>query len=111
MTIAAGDLDQRITLQQRVSAAGTYGDDVGAWADVCTVWAAYKPMGATLRLAAATAQRTSDSIFVIRHRDLPSGTLRLMWRGEPYAVDAVLPLDGNRWALQLQATKGVRDGR
>ena len=42
--ITAGQLDQRITLQQRSAGADVLGQPSGAWADVASVWAKARPL-------------------------------------------------------------------
>lgn len=39
MDLRAGELDQRITIQQPVSTQDVYGQAVNTWSDLCSVWA------------------------------------------------------------------------
>lgn len=118
MAIAAGKLNQRITLQQRAAGTDQLGQANGAWADLAvapTVWARAEPLRGREFFAAGQQQRELTARFVIRYRsDIATAAepLRLLWRGVPYdVVSPAIDRDGSREELELMCATGVRDGR
>lgn len=110
-SLGAGDLDQRVTLQARATAPSGFGQNVAAWADVATVWAKATPKaGGESPEAGRKAQRTEVD-FVIRWRAGVTPGMRVMWRGVPHDVSAVLDVDAARTWLLIEATSGLGDGR
>lgn len=108
---SAGEFDQRVALQSLTSAQSSMGDEAGVWSTNATVWARVEPLRGMAYFAAGQAQRTSDHRITIRWRSGVSAGMRLLWRGEPYAIDAALDVGGKKERLELMCTKGVRDGR
>lgn len=111
MTRPAGDFDQRVVLQSLTSSQSAMGDEAGAWSTITTVWARVEPLRGMAYFAAGQAQRTSDHRIIIRWRSDVAAGMRLLWRGEPYAIDAALDINAKKTELELMCTKGVRDGR
>lgn len=112
MSLAAGLLDQRITLQQRVDSVNGFGENVPTWSDVATVWASADPKRGREFFAAAQQQAESPVMFRIRWRDDVHERMRVLWRGRPMEI-AAPPVEpyGGREALELYCVAGVRDGR
>lgn len=110
-SLGAGDLDQRITLQARGSAQGSFGQNVAPWADVATVWAQAAPQGGGQTSEAARKAQRADVQFVIRWRAGVHAGMRVIWRGLPHDVSAVLDVGGARTWLLIEATQGLGDGR
>lgn len=110
--LLAGQLDQRITLQRRVSNVDGAGQDVYTWTPLAEVWARAQPLRGKEYFAASQTQATVDVRFVIRWRDDIDETMRVLWRGEPHAIVSP-PIDpeGHRESLELMCVKGVGDGR
>lgn len=113
--MTAGRLDQRITLQQRVAAVDAAGQDNYTWAPLAAlaeVWASAEPIRGREFFAASGEQAAVDVRFTIRWRGDLDGTMRLVWRGRPYALMAE-PIDvqGRREWLELMCVTGVGDGR
>lgn len=109
----AGQLNQRIQLQQRAAAVNGLGEASGAWADLGTpLWAKAEPLTGRDYLAAGAMQQPVDTRFVIR--SLAGGvtpSLRLVWQGQPYDINSALPVDGGIEWIEIMATSGVKDGR
>lgn len=110
-TMQAGDLNQRITLQQRNVSIDALGEEVGAWADVAIVWASVKPSRGREYFAAGQMQDPQDVRIRIRHRAGVTELMRAVWRGVPHGINAVIDADGAGVMLELMCTKGLRDGR
>ena len=108
---SAGDLDQRITLQQRSTALDALGQATESWVDVATVWASAQPLRGREFFAAGAMQSEASVRFRIRHRAGVTGAMRVLWRGVAHALVAEpIDVDGGRHTLELMAAAGVRDG-
>ena len=112
--LAAGELNERVTLQQRdTTSQNSLGENVAAWVDVGTSIAAkVEPISGREYFAAAQMQSTIDVRFTIRHRAGVLPTMRVMWRGNAYDIVGE-PIDPNarREWLELMTVHGKRDGR
>ena len=110
--LAAGDLRERVTLQQRAETLDSIGENTGAWSDLVTVWASAEPLSGREYFAQGQQQQTIDVRFRIRYRSDVTGLLRVVWRGEPHdIVGPPINVDGRREYLELMTVKGKRDGR
>ena len=110
----AGQLNQRIQLQQRSAAVDRLDESTGTWLDVGTpIWAKVEPLSGRDYLAAGALQQPVDTRFVIRWRSATviTPSQRLIWAGQPYDIISALPVDGGREWIQIMAVTGVRDGR
>lgn len=108
--LKAGDLDQRITLQIRSIVKDAYGQDTITWVDVATVWAQCQALRGREFFAAAQVQQEQTVKVRIRYRSDVTPTWRLLWRGHPYDITAVIPV-GRNDLLEIMCTAGVKDGR
>ena len=111
MRLNAGELDQRVTLQQRAAGVDALGQDSATWADVATVWAKAEPLRGREFFAAGQAHSEVSVRFRIRYRTGVLPTMRALWRGVPHDVVAVLEPHGDKVSLELMCSTGARDGR
>lgn len=110
--LAAGELNQRVTLQARAAGQDVLGRPSGAWQDQFTVWAKAEPIRGREFFAQGQMQAEVTVRFVIRYRADVHERLRVVWRGEPYEiVSPPIDTDGAREVLELMCSHGVRDGR
>lgn len=109
--VAAGQLDQRITLQQRAAGQDSRGQESTTWSDVATVWASAQPLRGREFFAAAQVQAEATVRFRIRYRDGVVPTMRVLWRSQPYDINSVIDVDGGKHTLELMCLEGGRDGR
>jgi len=108
----AGNLNQRITLQQRAATQDGLGQAAGVWQDVATVWGRAQPLRGREFFAAGQTQAAAEVKFTIRYRAGLLPSMRVLWRGQPH--DMVAPpieVEGGREYLELMCATGVRDGR
>jgi SPP1 family predicted phage head-tail adaptor len=112
MSVNAGRLDQRITLQEPVQTRQPSGEVIKSWADVATVWASADPKRGAEYFAALQMQAEGPVMFRIRWRSGVLSTWRVVWRGANYDI-ASPPVDayGMKESLDLYCVTGVRDGR
>ena len=92
---SAGQLNQRVQLQQRAGTADGLGEAAAAWVNVGTpLWAKVEPLTGREYLAAGALQQAVDTRFVIRHRAGVTPSMRLVWQGRPYDIVSAEPTDG-----------------
>ncbi len=109
-TIAAGQLDQRLTLQSRAAGSDARGQASGAWTDVATVWGRARPLRSRELFAAGQVNNVSDVEFTTRWRADVRATWRVLWRGVPHDITGEpIDVDGQQSWLQMLASTGVRD--
>lgn len=107
----AGQLNQRVILQQRANGVDAAGQPSTTWQDVATVWAKVQPLRGRDFLAAAQAQATFDARVHIRWRAGVVATMRLMWGTQPLEiVGEPINVDGRNREIELMCTHGVRAG-
>lgn len=108
----AGQLNQRITIQQRASSVDALGQESTSWSDLATVWARARPTSGRDMFAAGREQATIDVQFSIRYRtDVNPDTCRVLWNSVPYdIVGRPANVRGANVELELNCTAGVRDG-
>ena len=111
--INAGDLDQQITLQQRVAdTRDAHGQANGAWADVATVWARADTRQGGDSFAAGQEHATMQVTFRIRYRTDVHERMRVLWRGQVHElVGRPVNVKGADVALDLPCVAGTGDGR
>lgn len=110
--LAAGDLRERVTLQQRAETLDSIGENTAGWVDLVTVWANAEPLSGREYFAAGQQQQVVDVRFRIRYRSDVTGLMRVVWRGEPHDIlGPPINVGGRREYLELMAMKGSRDGR
>lgn len=103
----AGDLDRRVTIQQRTLATNEYGEAVETWSPVATVWAQVQPLRGQERFAAQQHDARVDTRFRLRWRTgIGPATHRLQHGDDVYEITAVLEI-GRREGLEILATAHV----
>lgn len=88
--IAAGKLDQRVTLQSAAAGQDAAGQPNGAWADVATVWAAVKDISGREYIAAGGVQNEAQTRIFIRRRNDVVPAMRVLHGAVAYNIEAVL---------------------
>lgn len=109
---SAGQLNQRVQLQQR--GAGTSGlrEANGSWVnDGPEVWAQVTFLAGREAIANGAAVQTADARIVIRYRDGVTPSKRLLHKGRPFDIVSADPVGGGIEWIEILAVHGVRDGR
>lgn len=112
--INAGEMDQRITLQQRASESKDgQGQANAAWVSVFTdIAARADTRPGQDAFAAGMEHPTQPVTFRIRFRLGVHSRMRVLWRGRVYElVGQPINVRGANVALDLQCVAGVKDGR
>lgn len=103
----AGALREPITIQRKVSVSDGMGGQAISWTDLATVRAHVKPLSGREALQAMQLQASITHRIYMRYRAdlLPSD--RLVMRGQPLQIRAILNMEmRNQW-LEVSADSGV----
>jgi SPP1 family predicted phage head-tail adaptor len=111
MPLNAGQLDRRITIQQRAAGVDARGQPNGAWTDVATVWAMPMPRAGREYFAAGQLQAEGGMAWRIRNRSGITAAMRIVEGAEAWEISAPPMPSPNREWLDLYCLQGVRDGR
>lgn len=103
----AGQLKNRITIQQKVNGKDALGQTVDQWVDVCTVRAEIRDMSGKEYQSSQAEQVQTDCKILIRYRKDITADMRVLCNGTYYDIKAVLE-DVKRTRLELPCQKGVR---
>lgn len=106
----AGELDQRVTIQNKSVTRATNGEEVVTWVDVATVWAKVAQIRGREFFAAAQMQDAVDLRVNIRYRSDVTREMRLLWRGNPLDIVGVIE-NGRKEALELMCISGIRNAQ
>ncbi len=110
--ITAGDLDQRITIQNKSVTRNAIGEEVVTWADLVTVWAHVMPLRGAAFHAANQDQHTVDARFFIRTRTGLDESMRIQWKTIPHDITNIIPGTGEYLGMiEVTTVNGVKDGR
>lgn len=101
MSLEAGRLDKRVTLQAHGITQDANGTPVEGWSDVATVWAAVEPLSGREFFAAAQVQAEQMQRITIRYRTGVTTAMRVAWAGRLFDITAVIDWRERHEALQL----------
>lgn len=111
-SLAAGNLDQVITIQQRPPGQNARGQALESWVPVlANIYAQAEPVRGREFFAAGQMQSEVTVVFRIRYRSNITTAMRVVWRGQPHDIVAVIDPHGQRQMLELMCVSGTRDGR
>lgn len=107
MTLVAGRLRDRVTIQSRSVTRDAYGAEVVTWSTLATVWGSVEAISGREYLATvggADALRATRTIrVVIRYREDVAPTMRVVHETRTLDVDAVLARGNDEW-LELMCS-------
>lgn len=108
----AGTLRHKVTIQKPVS---TQNPNTGAqtitWQEVAQVWASVEPLSVREFIAAKAGQSEVGARIVMRYRSGIDATMRILYRGQIYNIEGVLPdPKSGREYITLPVSMGVNDG-
>lgn len=89
MSLDAGKLDKRISFERPSDAVDKYGDPIGGWDLVTTVWAAIRPMGVSERLSALQMQSGQTHVVTVRYSQALAGARgewRILFKGRVFKI-------------------------
>lgn len=116
MSLKAGDLQHRVTIQQVTRTQdGTTGEMTDTWADWpeegAKHWARIEPLSAKDFIAAQAAQSEVTARITLRYRSGLSPTMRIVHRSKTYKIAGILPdKESGLEYVTLPVSEGVSDG-
>lgn len=111
MTLAAGRLNKRVTVQQQVTTTDTEGLSDTNWADVATVSAAIEPLSVRELLTAQQIQSNVSVRITVRWRPGWSAPMRIVHGPTIYNIAGVLPdAQSGVEYVTLPASTGLNSG-
>lgn len=108
--LRAGDLNRRITIQQRSSTPDSYGQQSGAWTDVVTCWAGIEPLTGRELLAAQAVNTENTHQVKLRYRTGITAAMRVVYQGRLFNILSVIDPDTAHVALHLLCSEGLTQG-
>jgi SPP1 family predicted phage head-tail adaptor len=101
--IRAGELRDRVTIQQpTTTSGGAWGPQPG-WSDLTTVWAKVLRVAASERSVQDGVQSVVSHRITMRYRPDLTSKHRLVYRGRPLDIVGVNDPDGRRHELLIEA--------
>lgn len=102
MTIYAGRLNERVTVQRPTEARNMLGEATLGWEDVAVVWASVEGMSSRDVLQAMQANVVATHRIRIRALAGVNHECRIIWRGRTMEVASVVDRD-HRTVLEMLA--------
>jgi len=112
VTLAAGKLNRRITIQRRQTGTDAAGQPLQGWEDVVVVWSQLAGDNglATIRASGDLPAPIKRYSFRIRYRDGLDEGMRVIYAGAPFDIKAVrMDFAGREWT-DLVCELGGNDG-
>lgn len=115
MTLSAGTLRKRITLQQQSTSLDTYGQQTVTWTDVATVWASLEPSVGRELVAAQAVSLDQPTTITIRWQPAFANpkavaAMRVVYNGRIFNIHSVENEAERNTLLTLLASEGLNDG-
>lgn len=108
MRVQAGQLNRRVSVQQKVVTRDAFGGEAITWQTVADVWAAQMPVRGREYVALRAAGAEITTRFVIRYRSGITPAMRVVDEaGAQYNVVEVINPDDARQFLELMASAEV----
>lgn len=89
----AGELRERITIQQKTITRDEFGGEVATWSTLATVWAKVVAMSGSESISQAAGVMTVAYQITLRARDDVDASMRVSYEGLTLEIQAVLDSD------------------
>lgn len=103
----AGQLRQRVTIQEKSVTRNSYGEEVITWSDVATVWASVEPLSGREFLDAQRAGAEVTTRIRIRYRSGIAPEMRVTYGDHVYDIKAVIDVEERHREIQLMCREVV----
>ena len=110
MSVFAGQLQHRVTLQQRATTLDAAGQQALTWSDVATVWADIRYVSGLEAVKSDAPVSVSRASIRIRWRSGVTAAMRVLYGSRVFDINAVLPDDGDATYLELACETGANQG-
>lgn len=110
MTYRAGELDQRITFQERQSVPDGLGGSTDTWVNVSTlptVWAHVRAKTGREVTQYDRVNAETGYLFVIRYRGDILEKYRILWDGEPFNIASISKPKSRSLYMEINGERGV----
>ncbi len=97
----AGNLRERVTLQQKTVTRDAYGAEVITWTDIATVWASVEPLRGREFLEQRRDGHEVTTRITVRYRSGLEPIHRAVHRSTVYDIQAVIHQETRFRALEL----------
>lgn len=105
--ITAGSLREPLTIQRKLAVSDGMGGQAIQWIDLATVRGDVRPLSGRESVQAMQLQASVTHRIYIRHRFDLTAADRLVMRGQPLQIRAIINMEmKNRW-LELACDQGV----
>ena len=111
MTLTAGKLTQRIRIEAPLETRSEYGDVVKDWVLHAELWANVRNISGREYTVRGLDLGTVNTSIRIRLKRSVTDEMRVLYRGQVYAIVAVLHDDAGREYTDLVCSVGANDGR
>ena len=104
----AGRLRQRITFQRHTQSLDGYGENVGTWSDLVTVWAGVEPVSGREFFASEQVQSDVTTLVVVRYSSEVFGvfvTDRIQHGANYYDIRSIIDVNSRGEELQFMCAK------
>lgn len=111
----AGRLRHQVALQRPTGTLNEFGDPVGTWSTIATLWAAVEPLSGREYLAGQTVQSEVSHRITVRYFAGITPRDRIVWTDPSTGLDrtfdirAVIDRDERHAALEIMCTEHGRD--
>jgi len=110
MTYRAGELDQRITFQERQSVPDGMGGSTDTWVNIPTlssVWAHMRPKSGREVTQYDRVNAETSYLCVIRYRSDILEKYRILWDGESFNIRTILKPKSRALYLEMDCERGA----
>jgi SPP1 family predicted phage head-tail adaptor len=94
-----GQLDRRITLRTPTETTDAFGQSVRVYADNGQVWAAVNFGHGDEGEVSDRLEAVKNVSFVIRYNTNFNEKCQIVWDGQTFEIENVLPIERKRWML------------
>lgn len=114
VSIAAGELNKRITLQSLSQTQDSEGGMVDSWTDFATVWAKIINLSGFNKRSSAAAGGNIEAArteFTIRYNAGVNKKMRIVYKGQNFNIDHLNDFNEQHVKMILTSVTGLNDGR
>lgn len=97
----AGDLRERVLIQQVSTTRDAMGGEIQAWSNLGTFWAQVAPMSAGEQYRRSQVQSSANWKITVRYNASITPQMRIAWRGHTFLVKGMTNPDMRRRFLEL----------
>lgn len=111
-----GLMRHRVTIQQRTSTQGGFGEQLKTWTDILTCWAHIEALsGSQLARAQSIYTQTTHKVTLRWQRGLndvkSTGAYRIMYGTRIFDIGADLNIEERNRVIELMAREGLNEGQ